>query len=38
MVLSFEVFNANYYKQDALLVAQTSLKKMKAAVAGIKTI
>lgn len=30
IALSFEVFNSNYYKQDALVVAQTALKKMSA--------
>lgn len=35
LVLSFEVFNPAYYKQDALLVAQTALKKMKAVTTGI---
>lgn len=30
LVLSFEVFNAGYYKQDPLLVAKTALQKMKA--------
>jgi len=30
VVLSLEVFNNNYYKQDALLVAQTGLAKIKA--------
>ncbi len=31
--LSLELFNPTYYKQDALLVAQTGLAKMKAVVA-----
>ncbi len=30
VVLSLEVFNESYYKQDALLVAKTGLAKMKA--------
>ncbi|MBC7400518.1 MAG: TIM barrel protein, partial [Mucilaginibacter sp.] len=30
IVLSLEVFNESYYKQDALLVAKTGLAKMKA--------
>ncbi len=30
LVLSTEVFNKNYYAQDALLVAKTALEKMKA--------
>jgi sugar phosphate isomerase/epimerase len=30
LVISFEVFNKGYYAQDALLVAQTALSKMKA--------
>jgi 2-keto-myo-inositol isomerase len=38
LVLSFEVFNPNYYKQDPLLVAQTSLKKMKDAIDKVKKI
>ncbi|RFS19960.1 sugar phosphate isomerase/epimerase [Chitinophaga silvatica] len=29
IILSLEVFNPNYYKQDALLVAKTGLAKMK---------
>ncbi|WP_025761529.1 sugar phosphate isomerase/epimerase family protein [Dyadobacter tibetensis] len=33
VVLSFEVFNKNYYAQDALLVARTGLSKMKEVVA-----
>lgn len=32
-VLSLELFNREYYKQDALTVARTGLEKMKAAVA-----
>lgn len=35
LILSLEVFNKNYYAQDALLVAQTGLAKMKAVVKGI---
>lgn len=35
LVISFEVFNKNYYAQDPLLVAQTALNKMKAATKGI---
>lgn len=35
IILSLEVFNPNYYKQDALLVARTGLAKMKAVTAGI---
>jgi 2-keto-myo-inositol isomerase len=34
VVLSFEVFNKNYYAQDPLLVAKTSLEKLKNAVKG----
>jgi sugar phosphate isomerase/epimerase len=34
LILSEEVFNANYYKQDALLVAKTALAKMKKITAG----
>jgi sugar phosphate isomerase/epimerase len=30
LIISVEVFNKNYYAQDALLVAKTSLAKMKA--------
>jgi sugar phosphate isomerase/epimerase len=33
LVLSTELFNKNYYAQDALTVAKTSLAKMKAVVA-----
>jgi sugar phosphate isomerase/epimerase len=32
LVLSTELFNKDYYNQDALLVAKTSLSKMKAVV------
>ena len=32
LVLSTEVFNQKYYKQDALVVAKTSLQKMKSIV------
>tara|TARA_R110002124_G_scaffold89251_1_gene228324 strand:- start:964 stop:1881 length:918 start_codon:yes stop_codon:yes gene_type:complete len=32
IILSFEVFNPAYYKQDALLVAKTGLEKMKKVV------
>ncbi len=32
MVLSLELFNPSYWKQDAMVVAQTGLRKMKAAV------
>jgi sugar phosphate isomerase/epimerase len=32
LVLSTEVFNKNYYAQDALLVAKTALEKMKKVV------
>lgn len=35
VVLSLEVFNEGYYKQDALLVAKTGLAKMKAVTEGI---
>lgn len=35
LVLSTEVFNKNYYTQDALLVAKTALQKMKKAVAAL---
>ncbi|QEC68332.1 sugar phosphate isomerase/epimerase [Panacibacter ginsenosidivorans] len=34
-VLSLELFNENYWKQDALLVAKTGLQKMKLLVNGI---
>lgn len=30
LILSAELFNAKYYKQDALIVAKTALEKMKA--------
>jgi 2-keto-myo-inositol isomerase len=29
LILSAELFNAGYYKQDALTVAKTTLEKMK---------
>ena len=35
IVLSFEVFNKSYYAQDALIVAQTALAKMKAVTKNI---
>lgn len=35
VILSLEVFNENYYKQDALQVAKTGLAKMKAITQGI---
>lgn len=35
VVLSLEVFNESYYKQDALLVAKTGLAKMKAVTEGV---
>lgn len=35
LVISLEVFNKNYYKQDALQVAKTGLAKMKIATEGI---
>jgi 2-keto-myo-inositol isomerase len=35
IVLSLEVFNKNYYAQDAQVVANTAMAKMKAMVAGI---
>jgi 2-keto-myo-inositol isomerase len=35
VILSFEVFNNEYYGQDALLVAKTGLEKMKKVAAGI---
>jgi 2-keto-myo-inositol isomerase len=35
LVLSVELFNKNYYAQDALTVAKTSLQKMKAVVEAI---
>ena len=33
-ILSFEVFNQEYYKRDALEVARTGLQKMKAVAAA----
>jgi len=35
LVLSTEVFNKNYYAQDALLVSQTALAKMKQVTEGV---
>jgi 2-keto-myo-inositol isomerase len=35
VILSFEVFNKNYYAQDALLVAKTGLEKMKKVMEGV---
>jgi len=35
IIISLEVFNQSYYQQDALLVAQTGLAKMKAVAEGI---
>lgn len=35
VILSFEVFNKDYYAQDPLLVAKTGLEKMKKVTAGI---
>jgi 2-keto-myo-inositol isomerase len=35
IIVSLEVFNQGYYQQDALLVAQTGLAKMKAVAEGI---
>lgn len=35
VILSFEVFNKDYYAQDALLVAKTGLAKMKKAAEGV---
>ncbi len=35
LVLSFEVFNKNYYSQDPLTVTKTALAKMKAVTKGI---
>lgn len=35
LILSMEVFNESYYRQDALLVARTSLAKMKAVAEGL---
>jgi 2-keto-myo-inositol isomerase len=37
LVLSTELFNKAYYKQDALTVAKTALAKMKAVVSGLST-
>jgi len=34
VILSFEVFNKDYYAQDALLVARTGLEKMKKVTEG----
>jgi len=35
LILSAELFNAEYYKQDALIVAKTALAKMKAVAEGV---
>lgn len=35
LVISFEVFNKNYYSQDPLLVTKTALTKMKAVTKGV---
>ncbi len=35
VILSLEVFNPAYYAQDALLVAETGMAKMKAATSGV---
>ena len=35
LVLSVEVFNKNYYAQDALVVAKTALAKLKAVTVGV---
>lgn len=35
LIISFEVFNKNYYRKDALQVAKTAFTKMKAVTAGI---
>ncbi|MCF0041749.1 sugar phosphate isomerase/epimerase family protein [Dyadobacter fanqingshengii] len=35
VILSFEVFNKDYYAQDALLVAKTGLTKMKKVTEGV---
>jgi len=35
LIISFEVFNKNYYQQDPVLVARTALKKMKKITAGL---
>jgi sugar phosphate isomerase/epimerase len=35
IILSFEVFNKDYYAQDPLLVAKTGLEKMRKVAAGV---
>jgi sugar phosphate isomerase/epimerase len=35
LILSVEVFNKNYYSQDALLVAKTAFAKLKKVTEGI---
>ncbi|MCK8491395.1 sugar phosphate isomerase/epimerase [Spirosoma sp. RP8] len=35
IILSLEVFNKNYYAQDAMTVAKTSMEKMKKMIAGV---
>lgn len=35
LIVSAELFNAKYYKQDALTVAKTALEKMKAVAEGV---
>lgn len=35
LILSAELFNAGYYKQDALVVAKTALEKMKRVTEGV---
>jgi sugar phosphate isomerase/epimerase len=35
LILSAELFNKNYYRQDALTVAKTALEKMKKVVEGV---
>ena len=35
LILSVEVFNKNYYKQDSLVVTKTALAKLKAVVQGL---
>jgi 2-keto-myo-inositol isomerase len=35
LIISFEVFNKSYYAQDALQVAKTALRKMKAVTASV---
>jgi 2-keto-myo-inositol isomerase len=35
LILSAELFNAGYYKQDALVVAKTALEKMKGVAEGV---